>query len=101
MTCDNLLTAVKQTVAEDTTRVSTRRETELTINLREAVFEEQQLSAKVSRFEGEYRNQRTVRILRCLQQRTYDNNINPVYCDCCTVVQTVYLRVSWRQVVLG
>jgi len=53
VTCDNLLAAVKQTVEEDTLKLSMRRETELTINLREAVFEEQQLSAKVSRFEGE------------------------------------------------
>lgn len=53
VTCDNLLTAVKQTVEEDTHKLSMRRETELTITLREAVFEEQQLSAKVGRFEGE------------------------------------------------
>lgn len=53
VTCDNLLDAVKQTVEEETARLIKRRDAELTINLREAIFEEQQLAAKAGRFECE------------------------------------------------
>eukprot|EP00903_Cladosiphon_okamuranus_P009116 g8709.t1 len=52
VTCDNLLDAVKQTVEEETARLRQRREAELATNLREAVYEEQQLAAKVGRFES-------------------------------------------------
>lgn len=53
VTCDNLLDAVKETVEEETAKLRQRRESELAILLREAVFEEQQLSAKAARFECE------------------------------------------------
>lgn len=53
VTCDNLLDAVKQTVEEESARLIKRRDAELTINLREITFEEQQLAAKAGRFECE------------------------------------------------
>ncbi|CAM9106250.1 unnamed protein product [Pylaiella littoralis] len=52
VTCDNLLDAVKQTVEEETARLIKRRDAELTINLRDVTFEEQQLAAKALRFES-------------------------------------------------
>lgn len=53
VTCDNLLDAVKQTVEEETATIRQRRETELAVNLREAVDDDQHLAAKVGRFECE------------------------------------------------
>lgn len=53
VTCDNLLDAVKQTVEEEAARLRLRLDAELAVNLREAVFEEQQLAAKAGRFECE------------------------------------------------
>lgn len=53
VTCDNLLDAVKQTVEEETAKLRQRRETELALHLREAIFEEQQLAGKAGRFECE------------------------------------------------